>query len=286
MSSVDAALAEATRELAAAGIEQPRFEARLLLEAASGRSRATLLAHGGDPLPEAEAVRFRSLLARRRRREPMAYILGRTEFWSLAFEICPGVLVPRADSETLIAAAVAAYPEATRPLRILDLGVGSGCLVVTLLRQFPHAAGMGTDRDATALGCTCRNAERLGVAARLQLRRTSWADGVDGPFDLVVSNPPYIRSAEIAGLQPEVAGFEPREALDGGMDGLAAYRAILAELPRLLARDGRALLELGHDQQEAVAALTAAAGFAGTVHRDLAGIARCLELRAAAAGPA
>lgn len=278
MITVDAALAGAAAELAAAGLERPRFEARLLLEAASGRSRAEILAHGSASLPEPQAERFGLLVARRRQREPMAYILGRTEFWSLDLVVWPGVLVPRADSETLIEAVVAAFPDVGRPLRLLDMGVGSGCLIVTLLHQFPTADGVGTDLDETALDCTRRNAERQGVAARLRLRRASWATGVAGLFDLVVSNPPYIRSDEIDDLQPEVARFEPRTALDGGPDGLGAYRAILADLPRLLAGGGRAFLEIGHDQQETVTALAATAGFAVTAHRDLAGLPRCLEL--------
>ena len=229
-------------------------------------------------MPAAHALSFRELVTRRVAREPMAYVLGRAEFWSLEFVVGPGVLVPRPDSETLIEAAVAAFPDTGRQLRVLDIGVGSGCLLLTLLHLFPAAYGVGTDLSEAALACTRLNAERLGVADRLRLERTSWAEGVAGPFDLVVSNPPYIRTAEIAGLQPEVARFEPWAALDGGPDGLAAYRAILAELPRLLADDGRALLEIGHDQQPAVEALAAAAGFAVTTHLDLAAVPRCLEL--------
>jgi release factor glutamine methyltransferase len=278
LSTVDAALAGAAADLAAAGIERPRFEARLLLEAATGRSRAEILMNGNVSLAEPEADRFSLLVARRRQREPMAYILGRVEFWSLDFVVQPDVLVPRADSETLIEAAIAAIADTGRPLRILDMGVGSGCLIVTLLHVFPRAEGIGTDLDETALACTRLNAVQLGVAARLRLERTSWAAGVGGPFDLVVSNPPYIRSAEIGALQPEVARFEPRMALDGGPDGLVAYRAILAYLPRLLATDGRAFLEIGHDQHQPLAALTIATGFAVTAHRDLAGVVRCLEL--------
>ena len=212
MSTVDAALAEAAADLATAGIERPRFEARLLLEAASNRSRGEIVAHGNALLSPSEVDRFSLMVARRRQREPMAYILGRVEFWSLDFAVQPGVLVPRADSETLIEAVIADVTDTRRPVRILEMGVGSGCLIVTLLHLFPRADGIGTDVDEKALACTRLNAERLGVAARLRLERTSWAAGVDGPFDLVVSNPPYICSAEIAALEPEVARFEPRTA--------------------------------------------------------------------------
>ncbi len=286
MSTVDAALAEAAADLAAAGIERPRFEARLLLEAASGRSRGEIVAHGSALLSQPEVDRLGLMVARRRQREPMAYILGRVEFWSLDFAVQPGVLVPRADSETLIEAVISDVADTGRPVRILETGVGSGCLIVTLLHLFPHAEGIGTDVDEKALACTRLNAERLGVAARLRLERTSWAAGVDGPFDLIVSNPPYIPSAEIAALQPEVARFEPRTALDGGPDGLVAYRAILADLPRLLASDGRVFLEIGHDQYQPLAVLAVAAGYAVTAHRDLAGMVRCLELVRNGPGPA
>lgn len=284
MITPDAALAEGAAALAAVGIDNPRFEARLLLEAATGRPRASLLAMGAQPLPAGQAGEFRALVARRREREPMAYILGRAEFWSLSFVVGPGVLVPRGDSETLIEAAQAAFPDPTQPLRLLDIGVGSGCLLMTLLHLYPSAHGVGTDLGAAALDCARLNAQRLGVEHRVQLVQTPWADGIDGPFDLVVSNPPYIASDEIDGLQPEVARFEPRLALDGGPDGLDGYRAILAELPCLLANGGTALLELGQGQLAAVVALAATAGFAAAARHDLAGVPRCLRLTRARGG--
>ncbi|MEK0082011.1 peptide chain release factor N(5)-glutamine methyltransferase [Benzoatithermus flavus] len=271
-------LAEGTGALAAAGIGNPRFEARLLLEAATGRSRARLVTEPAEPVPVHETQAFRALLARRATREPMAYILGRAEFWSLPFAVGPGVLVPRADTETLIEAALAAFPDRGRPLRLLDIGVGSGCLLLTLLHLFPNARGLGTDTSETALACTRRNAERLGVDSRLELVETAWAEGVSGPFDLVVSNPPYIPTAEIAGLEPEVSLFEPRAALNGGADGLDAYRAILPDLPRLLAPEGTALLEIGKDQEKVLIPMAEALGFAVTTRCDLADIVRCLRL--------
>jgi release factor glutamine methyltransferase len=278
VSTAGAALAEGAAALAAAGIENPRFEARLLLEAATGRPRAGLLAMGAQPLPAADCLHFRKLVARRADREPMAYILGRAEFWSLSFAVGPGVLVPRADSETLIEAALAAFPDRARPLRVLDIGVGGGCLLLTLLHLYPVAHGIGTDLGEAALACARLNAGQLGVLQRLELVETRWAWGIEGPFDLVVGNPPYIPSGEIEGLQPEVAEFEPRLALDGGPDGLAAYRAILADLPRLLAADGTALVEIGHGQHAPLASMAAAAGFAVTTREDLAGLVRCVQL--------
>jgi release factor glutamine methyltransferase len=277
-------LTEGAAALAKAGIEGPRFEARLLLEAATGRSRARLVALPLEPVPVPEAQAFRALLGRRATREPMAYVLGRAEFWSLTFEVGPGVLVPRADTETLIEAALTAFPDRGRPLRLLDIGVGSGCLLLTLLHLYPNARGLGTDTSGTALACTRRNAERLGVEPRLELVETAWAHGLTGPFDLVVGNPPYIPTAEIAGLEPEVSLFEPRAALDGGADGLDAYRAILADLPRLLAPEGTALLEIGRGQHEALIPLAEALGFAVTSRTDLAGIVRCLALARPRAG--
>lgn len=278
MSTAGGLLAEGAMALAAAGIESPRFEARLLLEAATSRSRARLVAEPGEPVPVQEAQAFRALLGRRAAREPMAYVLGRAEFWSLPFAVGPGVLVPRADTETLIEAALAAFPERGRPLRLLDIGVGSGCLVLTLLHLFPNARAIGTDTSGAALACARLNAERLGVEPRLDLVETPWAEGIAGPFDLVVSNPPYIPSTEIAGLAPEVSLYEPRPALDGGPDGLDAYRAILADLPRLLAADGVALLEIGKGQDEALVPMAEARGFVVTRRRDLAGTVRCLGL--------
>lgn len=281
MSEAEALLAEATAALRAAGIKSPRTEARLLLEAASGLPRHRLV---GDPraeIPPAAARTFQALVARRAAREPMAYILGHAEFWSLPFEVGPGVLVPRPDTETLIEAALAAFPDRHRPLRLLDIGTGSGCLALTLLHLYPNARAVGTDTSGTALACALRNAQRLGLDPRLELVETAWAQGVESPFDLVVSNPPYIPSAEIAGLQPEVSRFEPCQALDGGADGLDAYRAILPELPRLLAPGGLALVEIGQGQETGLAPIAAASGLHASRHWDLAGIVRCLELRPA-----
>jgi release factor glutamine methyltransferase len=225
------------------------------------------------------AETFRVLVARRATREPMAYVRGRAEFWSLDLLVEPGVLVPRADTETLVEVATRVFPDRARPLRLLDIGVGSGCLILALLHLYPAARGVGTDTSAVALDLTARNAARLGSAERLELVPTGWAEGVAGPFDLVASNPPYIPTGEIDRLQPEVSRFEPRLALDGGADGLDVYRAILADLPRLLRRGGTALLEIGQGQEAALQPLAAARGFASALHRDLAGINRCLELR-------
>ena len=209
-----------------------------MLARAAGLSAEQLIARGAEPAPAAVAQRLRELTARRVLREPMAYILGEREFWGLPFKVSPAVLVPRPDSETLIEAALALMPDRQRSWRILDLGLGSGCLLLTLLREYPNASGVGLEISDEALAVAQANAEALGVAARARLisgdwRQADWQRRMGGPFDLLVSNPPYIEAAAIEGLMPEVARFEPKLALDGGPDGLVAYRTIATAAPAL-----------------------------------------------------
>jgi len=280
----DALLRDAAVALTAAGIDNVRFEARLLLGQAAGLSVEQLVARGSDPVPAGVAVAMRELTGRRVRREPMAYILGEREFWGLPFKVSPAVLVPRPDSETLIEAALDLLPERERPLRILDLGVGSGCLLLTLLREYPKATGVGVDASPEALAIAGENAGMLGVASRARLmvddwRQAGWTDRLGGPFDLLVSNPPYIETAAIAGLEPEVARHDPALALDGGADGLEAYRALADQAPAHLAPGGRIALELGAGQAAVVTALFAARGFSvSELRADLGGIDRALLL--------
>lgn len=261
-----------------------RFEARLLLARASGLSVEQLVARGGEAVPAPVAVTLRNLTARRVRREPMAYILGEREFWGLPFKVSPAVLVPRPDSETVIEAALSLMPVRTRPCRLLDLGVGSGCLLLTLLREYPAATGVGLDVSEAALAVTRANAETLGVADRAQLvrgdwRHPGWEHELGGPFDLVVSNPPYIEASAIDGLMPEVARFEPREALDGGPDGLAAYRKIAAAAPFLMAPDGHLLVEVGEGQAIEIANIFREIGLdVAAPWKDLAGIDRVVPI--------
>jgi release factor glutamine methyltransferase len=229
------------------------------------------------------AQRLRELTARRVLREPMAYILGEREFWGLAFKVSPAVLVPRPDSETLIEAALALMPDRQRPWRILDLGLGSGCLLLTLLREYPAASGVGMEVSEEALAVAQANAEALGVAARARLipgdwRQSGWQKRLGGPFDLLVSNPPYVEAGEIERLMPEVARFEPRLALDGGPDGLAAYHAIAPAAPALTAPAGRILVEAGEGQATEISRIFASAGLAMEVTwKDLAGIDRVVS---------
>jgi release factor glutamine methyltransferase len=235
-------LDEATRLLAEAGIDNPRAEARLLLAHALGVTREQTLA--AAPTPN-QSAKFDALIARRTGREPFAYITGHKEFWSLDFEVGPGVLVPRPDTETLIEEALRLAPDRSAPLRIADLGTGSGAILTAALTEFPNARGIGFESSPPAFAC---------------------------------SNPPYIPSADIESLEPEVSQFEPRPALDGGPDGLAAYRALAGLLPRLLAQGGHALLEIGLGQAQPMGTL-----FQGLeilrLAPDLSGIPRCVILR-------
>ena len=268
--TVGAALREGAALLAAAGVDNPRLDARLLLGIAAGLSREALLR---DPGRAVDPVPYHALLARRAAREPVALILGRQEFWSLQFEVSAATLIPRADSEAVIEAALAAAPDRGRVHRILDLGTGTGCLLLAALTEFPAAWGIGVDRAAEAASLAARNAAALGLAARAAFLCGDWDAALAGRFDLVLSNPPYIPGGDIAGLMPEVARYEPRRALDGGADGLDAYRRILAALPRLLAPGGVAVLEIGAGQAEAVAAL---AGRAVAFRADLGGVPRAM----------
>ena len=251
-------VAQIAARLAAVGIEGARSEAWLLLAAATGRERAALMAGERVSLSGAEGARLDALVRHRLAREPIAYLFGEKEFWSLRFEVAPAVLIPRPETETVVEAVLAQLPDRQRPLRLLDLGVGSGCLLLALLSELPHATGLGVDDSSAALAIARRNAERLGLAARADFRHGRWGEGVAGPFDVIVSNPPYLAERDWAGLQPEIRDFEPKAALVAGPDGLAAYRALAPDCARLLAQGGLCALEIGFGQGDAVAALLAA----------------------------
>ena len=267
------AVAAAAARLDAAGIPDARREARILLAAALNTDAAGLLRQ-----TEIDPALLAPLLARRVAREPMAYILGRREFWGLSFAVTPATLIPRPDSETLLEAALAARPDRTTVRRILDLGTGTGCLLLAALTEFGGAYGIGVDLGPAAAALAQRNAVALGLGPRAAFLAGDWAAALDARFDLVLCNPPYITSPDLAGLMPEVARYEPRAALDGGADGLDAYRAVLAALPALLAPGGVAVLELGAGQAPAVMAL-AEPGFIATPRPDLSGQDRALILR-------
>jgi release factor glutamine methyltransferase len=275
-------IVELTKRLANAGIESARAEAWLLLAAATGLPRGSLMAGALERLSAAQEARLEAMVRRREAREPMAYILGEKEFWSLPFAVGPAVLIPRPESEGVVEAALALATDRAAPLRVLDLGTGSGCLLLALLSELPEATGLGTDLSPDALALARRNARRLGLAARARFERRSWGSGLADAFDLIVSNPPYVGTDNLASLAPEVRAFEPELALTAGPDGLAAYRALAPDCARLLAPGGSVVLEIGQGQGAAVAAILAAHGFAVTDRRaDLADIERCLVARRA-----
>lgn len=274
---------EIAASFAAVGLETPEREARALLRVGLGLSDVDLLARADAAVPEAEAHRLRALAARRAAGEPLARLVGRREFWSLDFALAPETLVPRPETETLVEAALAVFPDHAAPLAILDLGTGSGALLAALLSEYPAAFGIGVDLSPGAARQARANLESLGLGARAAILVGAWADALAGRFDLVVSNPPYIPTMDIAVLDREVREHDPLLALDGGPKGLDAYRAIARALPGLLRPGGRAVLELGIGQEGDVAALLTAAGLApdGPARRDLAGIARAIVTRPA-----
>jgi len=271
------ALRRAAERLAADGIEDAREDARRLLAAAGPLSPARLITSLDEVQPAGEAERFDALVARRGSREPLSQILGTVGFWTLELEVSADVLTPRPDTETIVEAALEAMSDRSAPLRILDIGTGSGAIVLALLSELPNATGLAADISPAALAVARRNAERNGLVERIAFLETSWADGVEGPFDMIVSNPPYIASAVIDTLEPEVKDHEPRLALDGGPDGLGPYPHLLAEAKRLLHPGGLAVFEIGYDQGEAVLGLARKAGARDIgLRQDLAGRDRAL----------
>jgi release factor glutamine methyltransferase len=267
--NVRAAIADAAARI---GSDTPRLDAELLMAHALGVSReAVLLGRLGDPVPES----FAALVERRIAHEPIAYIIGGRGFWTIDLAVGPGVLVPRADSETLIDTAVAHFSDSDGPRRVLDLGTGPGTLLLAALAQWPEAQGLGIDASQVALGYARLNAVQLDMAGRVELKAGDWAEGLDGRFDLILCNPPYIGTGEA--LSPEVRDHEPAAALFAGADGLDDYRRIVPELPRLLAPGGIAVLEIGWTQGKAVSELVRAAGLTPSIRQDLGGRDRVIS---------
>jgi release factor glutamine methyltransferase len=270
------------KRLEAAGVDTPVLDARLLIEAGAGVSRLDIVTDPRRAVTEAQVAAVEPLVARREAREPIGHILGRKAFWTLDLAINADVLSPRPETEVLVEVALELLAK-DAAARVLDLGVGSGAILLAVLSERTNATGVGVDASGAALAVARHNADQLGLSARLALQHGDWCAGLEGPFDLVLSNPPYIPSADIAALAPEVARYEPRLALDGGADGLAAYRAILGALPGLLAPGGAFAFEVGRGQAEAVAALAEAHGFVTATPRlDLQGLARVVSGRRAA----
>lgn len=257
----------------------PLLDARVLAKFAFNLDDVSLIAQGDRAVDEEAAQYFRRLVERRGRAEPVAYIVGRREFWSLDLELSPGILVPRADSETLVEAVLARRAHAL-PHRILDLGCGSGALLSALLAEFPNARGLAVDIDPEAVALTSRNLARLGFEGRAQAVRSDWFAEVSGAFDIIVSNPPYIRTVDRSALSREVAEYENPIALFAGLDGLDAYRRILAAAPPFLAPGGLVVAEFGEGQAESVKHMAEGAfpGVKTAIETDLSGRPRAVVI--------
>jgi len=266
------------------GLATPELDARLLVAHALGLDHAGLAAQSARTLTEAEGDAIAALAARRRAREPVARIIGVKEFWGLDFKLNAATLVPRPETETVVEAALDVVDRSHgrgRALRVADLGTGSGALLLALLSELPLARGFGTDLSPEALGCARDNAVALGLAARASFLACDFGSALEGPFDIVVSNPPYVARDDIASLAPEVRVFDPRLALDGGPDGLDAYRTITMTARKLLSPESVLVLELGIGQLGAIERLLPAAGLVaiGGPRHDLLGIARALVVK-------
>lgn len=277
MSDVADALARAAQMLEETS-ETPRLDAELLMAHALDTDRSTLLLRMRDlAVPAA----FEALLARRAAHEPVAYIRGYQDFWDLSLEVTPDTLIPRADSETLIEAAQRHFADASPPAKILDLGTGSGALLLAALSLFPDATGIGVDASAAALAVAQKNGHRLGFADRCGFRLASWRDAgwASGlsKYDLILCNPPYVEDQAL--LMPSVSGYEPHSALFAGPDGLDDYTLLIPQIPPLLSHNGIAIFEIGAGQQQAVSRIANAAGLDTLAHADLPGIARALVMR-------
>jgi release factor glutamine methyltransferase len=263
-----------------AGIDSAELDARVLLVHALGIEPPTLMTDFEEHVSAEMLERVELLVRRRLAREPVARILGRKEFWSRNFVLGPDTLVPRPETETVVEAALAAFPDRNGEFRVLDLGVGSGVLLAAILLERPRAYGIGIDRDANALTTVHANLEAFGLSGRAGLLCGDWATPLRARFDLVVANPPYVRTRELGRLPLEVRNYDPIFALDGGEQGLSAYRAIICDLPRILGPRAVAILELGQGQEDAVAALAQEHRLVvdGPARPDLSGVPRALVL--------
>jgi release factor glutamine methyltransferase len=273
------ALALLRHAFAEAGLDTPDLDARLLLADALQVDAVEIAVRPHHPLGPEAVARLAGFARRRLAREPVGRILGGREFWSLPFALSPETLEPRPETETVVETALSLMPDRQAGLRILDLGTGSGCLLVALLYELPRATGLGIDRSPGALATARGNAMRNGVGGRAAFVASDWAATLNARFDLIVSNPPYIPAPDVAGLAPEVREHDPRAALDGGDDGLAAYRTIFSEAAALLALPGTLVVEIGSGQEQPVRDLAVARNLrVVALARDLSGRPRALAL--------
>jgi release factor glutamine methyltransferase len=281
MASLQERLSAARQALVGAGVEaaEAALDAELLARDVLGWDRAALLTRRHDPVPPDFDRRYQARLARRARREPVAYILGHQEFWGLDFEVTHDVLIPRPETELIVEEAIRSGSEHGPYGHIIDVGTGSGCLAVTLAVEFPSALVVATDLSAPALEIARRNAARHGVAGRVTFLTADLLDGVNVAADLIVSNPPYVPATDRAGLPPEVGQYEPAAALIGGDDGLSVIRRLFASAPRRLARNGSLIVEFGFGQEAQVRAIAETLGWSVDVRHDLQSIPRVAVLR-------
>jgi len=278
MTTLDDALRDATLVLTQAGLEQPRAEARALLAHLLNLTSAQILIGGDSPIEASALARFQESVSQRCSGMPLAYITGSREFWSLPLQVSSATLIPRPDTETLVELVLEHFRNCAPPRSVVDLGTGSGCLLMALLTEFPDARGLGIDISADALRVAQANAAMLGLDARCDWRAGSWTEVLSDTHDLIVANPPYIPSDDIASLQIDVRDFEPIGALDGGADGLDAYRSLLPAAKKALAEDGVLAVEIGIEQGGDVTAIALACGLVpGPVRCDLSGIERSLS---------
>lgn len=273
------AVRQLTYRFTAAGLESPALDARLLVCAGLAIDHAGLILNPDTPIGERAGL-VQNYAQRRLAHEPVSRILGEQEFWGLRFAVSPAVLDPRADSETIVESALACLADRARPWRILDIGTGSGALLAALLHELPQATGLGIDVSGEACTMARHNLAQLGLAARAHVRHCSWEDVHGLDMDVIVSNPPYIAAQTIAGLAPEVRLHDPMLALDGGADGMVAYRSLMPVLARNLVAGGVCVLEIGEGQAAGVCALARDQGFAIAAQaRDLNQIVRAISLR-------
>ncbi len=278
--TVSEALRHLANRFAAAGIDTARLDARLLVAEVLGCEPNALITRPEAPLSPGQVEKLEALALRRAAREPMSHILGRRGFWTLELKVTADTLDPRGDTETLVEAVLARIPDRSAPLRVVDFGIGTGAILLSLLSELPNAIGLAVDKSPAALAVAEHNALANGLGGRARFLLSDWGRGLDERFDVIVSNPPYIPDQDIDGLEPEVAAYEPRLALAGGPDGLECYRALIPDMARLLAPRGIAAVEVGAGQAGAVGSLFEAAGLKveGTAC-DLAGVERCVIAR-------
>lgn len=280
MHSIASTLDLCMTRLQKAGIDNVRLEARLLMCHVLKVDTSILVAYPERDVSSEDFVQIESLLQRREQREPLSQILGEREFWSLPFKVNRYTLTPRPDSETLIEAVLTHVPDVAQKLSVLDLGVGSGCLLLSVLSEYRNATGLGVDISQAALDVALQNAQNLGLSARCHFQQGNWAEGIGGPFDLILSNPPYIPLRDKETLDPEVKDYEPATALFSGEDGLEDYCRLAEVLPQLLNSDGLAVLEQGIGQAPDVAEIMRNHGLMVIDQpKDLAGIERCTVIR-------